>query len=365
VEGDWPDCYELNRYVKGWTNGGQTARDVLNRFDRWPTWMWANWEIVALAEWMRRFNDGRPESEKVGFYGLDVYSLWESLDAIYGHIRRFHPDHLASAVEAMECFEPFNREGQNYAWHTHLILDGCEREVLDLLLSLQKVTPSYPDDPDSHFSAEQNARVVVDAERYYRAMVRSDSGSWNVRDIHMADTLDRLVEFHGPSAKAIVWEHNTHIGDASATDMREAGMVNIGQLARERYGASNVVLVGFGSYGGTVIAADRWGAPMETMPVPNARSGSWEAVLHSLSGEDRLLLSEDFEGLPEVSEPRGHRAIGVVYRPSFEQYGNYVPTVLPDRYDAFIFLDRTRALHPLHITERSPHEPPETYPFGT
>lgn len=364
VEGDWPDCYELNRYVKGWSGHGQTARDVLRRFDRWPTWMWANWEVVALAEWLREYNMGRAEEDKVGFYGLDVYSLWESLDAIYRHIRQYHPEHMENALAALTCFEPFGREGQDYALHTRLVAEDCEDEVIELLAKLRAVRPNYPDDPEEHFNAEQNALVAVDAERYYRAMVRSDDMSWNVRDVHMADTLDRLVTHHGEGAKAIVWEHNTHIGDARATDMANSGMVNIGQLVRERHSREDTVLVGFGAYGGSVIAGSRWGSPMEIIPIPDAIKGSWEWMLHQANARDRLLITNRFEDVREFDETHGHRAIGVVYHPERERYGNYVPTRLGDRYDAFLYFDRTEALHPLHIHERAAHEMPETYPWG-
>lgn len=362
VEGDWPDCYEVNRYIKGWSDDA-TALDVLRRFDRWPTWMWANWEINALAEWLRRENDDRPEGEKVGFYGLDVYSLWESLEAVFQHLGESHPDALPLAHEAMRCFSPYNREAQSYAWATRLVPSTCEQEVLDLLSGLRSRAGEYPDDPEAHFSAVQNAETVVGAERYYRAMIGADNESWNVRDIHMADTLDRLMRHHGPDAKAIVWEHNTHIGDARFTDMAGAGMVNLGQLARQRHAEEGVVLVGFGSYRGRVIAGDAWGAPMERMVVPEARSGSWEHLLHEATESDVLLISDDLRNDERFDHARGHRAIGVVYHPEREAYGNYVPTVLTERYDAFIHLEETRALHPLNNLARN-DEPPETYPFG-
>ena len=192
-------------------------------------------------------------------------------------------------------------------------------------------------------------------------MIRGGSGSWNVRDHHMTDTLERLMVRHGAGAKAVVWEHNTHIGDARATDMAAAGMVNVGQLVRERHAKERVVLVGFGSYQGSVIAGRHWGADPEKMTVPAAKPGSWEALLHELGG-DRLLLTSELKGEP-FRERRDHRAIGVVYHPERERYGNYVPTVLPERYDAFLYLDETEALHPLHV-EPTDWNPPETYPWG-
>jgi erythromycin esterase-like protein len=203
---------------------------------------------------------------------------------------------------------------------------------------------------------------MVGAERYYRTMLRGDAASWNIRDTHMADTLDRLMDYHGPQAKAIVWEHNTHIGDARATDMASAQMVNVGQLVRERHADQGVVLVGFGSHRGTVIAGNRWGAPMQQMRVPPAQAGSWEELLHRAGGDNKLLRMDDLRPLRGAVALRGHRAIGVVYHPSHEA-GNYVPSVLPDRYDAFLYFDETQALHPLHI-EPVLDEPPDTYPWG-
>lgn len=362
VEGDWPDCYRLNRYVKGYPDSGKDARSVLHAFERWPTWMWANWEIVALAEWLCRHNDGLPATRQVGFYGVDVYSLHESMGVLFKYIEKHRPDALEAAQRAVRCFEPFGGDPQTYAWSTAMVPASCENEVLALLMKLREQSYPYTADPEAGFNAEQNAWVAVGAERYYRTMMRADAASWNIRDTHMADTLDRLMDYHGPDAKAIVWAHNTHIGDARATDMAREQMVNIGQLVRERHGDEGVFLVGFGSHRGTVIAADQWGAPMERMQVPDGKANSWEYVLHEASARNKLFLMDEVRQVPGAEEMRGHRAIGVVYHPQRER-GNYVPSVLPDRYDAFLYLDETEALHPLHI-QPDLTEPPETYPWG-
>jgi erythromycin esterase-like protein len=364
VEGDWPDCYEVNRFVKGYPDSPSHARDVLDRFDRWPTWMWANWEVVAFATWLRIHNDSLPASKRAGFYGLDVYSLWESLDAVVRHLRRYHQETVPAALEALACLHPFEREPQNYAMSIRYVSENCEEEVLKVLQELRETRPAHPDDPESHFDAEQNALAAVGAERYYRTMIQNDDTSWNVRDTHMADTLDRLLQHHGPNAKGIVWEHNTHVGDARATDMADSGMVNIGQLARDRHGRENCFIVGFSGYSGEVIAGDFWGAPMEVMTVPEAREGSWECLLHRSDPVDQLLFTSDLRDVEEFRRRRGHRAIGVVYHPAREQWGNYVPSDLINRYDAFIAFEQTSALHPLHLNERSALEPPETYPYA-
>jgi len=364
VEGDWPDCYLLNRYVKGRPSGGDSARDVLRGFDRWPTWMWANEEVVELAEWLRSHNEGVDDERRVGFYGLDVYSLWESMDVVTRYLRRVDPEAAERAARAYGCFDPYGEDVQEYAMATALVPTDCEQEVLRILGELRERGPDFQNDGrEAFFNAEQNALVAINAERYYRTMVRGGAASWNVRDTHMIETLGRLLDHHGPDARAIVWEHNTHVGDARATDMARAGMVNVGQLARERWGG-DVVIAGFSSYRGSVIAGDSWGAPMRRMTVPEARDTSWEHVFHASGAEDKLML---LEGLDEVEgglSARGHRAIGVVYDPAAERFGNYVPTILPYRYDAILHIENSRALRPLHMEAHDGHEPPDTYPSG-
>jgi erythromycin esterase len=364
VEGDWPDCYRVNRYVKGRSNSGASARDVLHQFNRWPTWMWANEEIVELAEWLREHNREASEDRKVGFYGLDVYSLWESMDAVLGYLHQNQNDAVEAAREAFACFEPYGRDEQEYARATMWIPESCEQDVVRMLHELQRNRPKYErDGHEDFFNAEQNALVTRNAEKYYRTMVRGGAASWNVRDGHMVETLNRLMDFHGDQCKAIIWEHNTHIGDARYTDMAADGMVNVGQLVRQQHGADGVLLVGFGSYRGTVIAGDYWGGAMRKMPVPPARGGSWEDVLHrACDGKGLLMFPSAVDA--SLMESRGHRAIGVVYRSDVDAYGNYVPTVLPKRYDAFIYLAETTALHPLHNAAELVHEVPDTFPTG-
>jgi erythromycin esterase-like protein len=365
VEGDWPDCYRLNRFVKGYDVKNKSAFKVLHAFNRWPTWMWANWEIVALADWLQQHNSGLPANRKVGFYGLDVYSLWESLDYIMEYLKKTDPSALKKAEEAFRCFEPYHKdEGTSYARASQFVPELCETEVVELLKEIRKKLPTYNTDYENVFSAEQNALIAVNAEKYYRAMIAGGPHSWNVRDRHMADTLERLLTFHGEDSKVIVWEHNTHVGDARATDMSDEGMYNIGELARLQHHDKGVVLVGFGSYKGTVTAGKSWGATMKAMTLPEAVKGSWENLLHQAGNENKLLIMDDLNSNDTLMENHlGHRAVGVVYNPQYEHFGNYVPTILPMRYDAFIFLDETRALHPLHILPDG-HQIPETFPFG-
>jgi erythromycin esterase len=412
VEGDWPDCFEVNRYIKGFSNSGKSAFDVLHLFNRWPTWMWANKEMVKLVKWLKEYNDTIINQQKlstsidkpVGFYGLDLYSLWESMEAIIQYLKKVDPSALKDAIDAYNCFEPFNKNVQEYARKTAFVPENCEDEIIELLASLKSKREIYSKDhhqnkEEEYFNAEQNAISAKDAEIYYRTMIKGDVNSWNFRDNHMMDTLERLIDFHDQNdgkgkSKAIVWAHNTHIGDARYTDMKDSGMINLGQLVRERKGSQNTILVGFSTYSGTVIAAREWGAKMEKMNVPSAKEGSWDNLLHfnydkiknnDSIGKDKLIVfSNKDENNPsrinkqsnnindnnnnnnkENYNTMGQRAIGVVYNPIYEKYGNYVPTVLSLRYDALLFIDKTSAISPLHMQPiQDDKDFPETFPTG-
>lgn len=367
VEGDWPDCYQLNRFVKSFPGAPKTAEEALRVFRRWPTWMWANRETAALLEWLRARNAPLPEERRAGFFGLDVYSLWESMDEVVRYLDRIDPEAARSARRAYACFEPFAEDAQEYARATAIVPTTCEDEAVTILRALRARAPAYREDGrDAFFAAEQNALVARNAEVCYRTMVRSGPSSWNVRDYHMADTLDRLMTHHGDRSRAIVWEHNTHIGDARFTDMARQGLVNVGELARQRHDREGVVLVGFGTYEGSVVAGEEWGEPMRRMRVPRARDGSWEDALHRGVGDDALFIfnGADDGGVPGLDEPIPHRAIGVVYDPDRERWGNYVPSIVPRRYDAFIHIERSRAVDALDLPVVRDGELPETFPSG-
>jgi erythromycin esterase-like protein len=327
--------------------------------------MWANREVVELVDGLREHNARHSWDRQVGFYGLDVYSLWESMAAVIEYLERIDPAAAREARRAYSCFDRFHGDAEEYARSTALTPTSCENDVVKMLTTLRSHAPEYlADGRDAYFAAEQNALVAIDAERYYRAMVRGGPLSWNVRDYHMMDTLDRLVTHHGPTAKAIVWEHNTHVGDARFTDMARDGMVNVGQLTRQSHGDEGVVLVGFATHHGSVIAATEWGAPMERMRVPAARAGSFEDLVHRSEAGDSLLLSGDeLARSSSFESPLGHRAIGVVYAPARERLGNYVPSIVSRRYDALIYIEETHAVDPLHMPVLVGEEP-ETYPTG-
>ena len=363
VEGDWPDCYHINRFVKGYHDVSEHAVVVLTNFNRWPTWMWSNWEIAALINWIRDHNTSKPLHQRVGFYGLDVYSLWESMEAMVNYLLKEDPKTAALVRRALDCFEPYEEQGHRYARAAaYKMSASCTDHVVRLLTEIRKKASTYDGDREAALNAEMNAQVVANAEKCYRSMISFFDESWNIRDAHMVSTLNSLMKFHGDKAKVIVWEHNTHVGDARATDMKSEGLFNVGQLVREQHDHDGVVIVGFGSYQGSVIAGRSWGASMEKMEVPPAMANSIEEILHHESAENKLLLLNRAGLKEKFNRWLGHRAIGVVYRPQAER-GNYVPTLLPARYDAFLFLDKTTALHPLDV-KADKHQMPETYPFG-
>jgi erythromycin esterase len=411
VEDDWPDCYNVNRYVKGMSNyvisntnsdNINSAYDILYTFNRWPTWMWANREIIDLIEWLKKYNENLPEEQKVGFYGLDVYSLWDSMESVIKYLKRVDPNAIKMAIEAYRCFEPYRESVEDYARATAFVPESCEDEVIDMLINLRSKAGQYKTDGlgkrEEYFNAEQNAIVAKNAELYYRKMIQGGTATWNIRDTHMMDTLKRLTDFYdgkydGRSSKdinnnnlhskSIVWAHNTHVGDARQTDMAAAKMINLGQLVREHASEQNVIIVGFGTYKGTVIAAKEWGEKMERMNVPPAVEGSWDNLIHKrTNGTNSILLfrgesdqrnnAEELIALhskesikdDNIKRKKGQRAIGVVYHPEYEKYGNYVPTTLAKRYDAFLYIDETHALSPLHMPEIHEKELPETFPTG-
>lgn len=373
VEGDWPDAYRVNRYVLGLSGDG-SAEAALSDFRRFPAWMWRNHDVLQFVEWLRARNDAhaRPET-KTRFYGLDLYSLRASMEAVVAYLDRIDPGEAQRARTRYSCFDHVGGEGQAYGYAlTHMGALPCENEVVAQLIDLRRKAEAYLRRDgwiaeDEYFFAEQNARVVRDAEEYYQQMYRGDVSSWNLRDRHMAGTLDALVEHldrQGPRAKVVVWEHNSHVGDARATGMGARGDLNVGQLARQRYGDESV-LVGFTTFDGTVTAAADWGEPAQRMRVRPALVGSHEAFLHEASIPN-YWLDTAAPGLHDaLMAPRLERAIGVIYRPHTERGSHYFDALLAAQFDAVIHLDRTRALEALErsgLWDRG--EPPETYPSG-
>jgi len=366
IEGDWPEAHRVHRYVQG---EDHSAREVMDVFSVYPTWMWGNEDALHFIEWLRRYNDSLSDlGKKVGFYGLDLYSLYSAMDTVINYLDSIDPEAGKAARARYACFEPFNGNKDMYAYGAGLgIMESCENQAVrvlqEMLVHRQDLEPKSPD--DSFFDALMSAEVARDGERYYRSMYRSDELSWNLRDTHMMKTLEQILEHLGPDSKAVVWEHNTHIGDFRAT--ADAGqMVNVGQLTRERFPGQSVA-VGFGTFEGSVTASRGWGDGSEWMRVPPAQAGSYDNLLHATGMSRLLLLTKPLRESGQadaLSEWRGQRAIGVVYHSEFEA-GNYVPTNLASRYDAYIHIDRTQAVKPLAIQPTwTPAAMDQTYPTG-
>ncbi len=373
VEADWPDAYRINRYVRA--RGADTdAISALGGFLRFPTWMWRNADVLDFVGWLREHNDEcRAIADKVGFYGLDLYSLHASMQAVLAYLEKVDPAGARRAAQRYGCFDHFGGDPQEYGHATAFgMAPSCEQHVLNQLVELRSAAAGYirrdgRQAPDDLFFAEQNAKVVRSAEQYYRAMFRSRVGSWNLRDQHMADTLNSLMAFlgtQGPHSKVVVWAHNSHLGDARATEMGAGGELNLGQLVREQF-AAQAVLVGFTTYSGSVTAARDWGAPMQRKIVLPALPESYEALFHEQGGDFYLDLGGPPSLVTALDVPRLERAIGVIYRPDTERQSHYFHAHLPRQFDAVFHYDHTRAVEPL---DRTPAwgpgevELPETYP---
>jgi erythromycin esterase-like protein len=372
VEADWPDAYRVNRYVR-W-QGDSRAHEALAGFQRFPQWMWRNADVLELVHMLRDQNERRDPEERVGFYGLDLYSLHSSMRAVVQYLKRVDPQAARAAEQRYACFDAFGDDVHTYgrATSTGLAAD-CEQAVVAELSHLRQNAWRYLMSDgvvaqDEQFSAEQNALVAMNGERYYREMYRGEASSWNLRDTHMADTLDALIthiERRKGDAKVVVWAHNSHLGDARATGMSRRGELNVGQLVRERH-ASDALLVGFSTYDGTVAAASEWDGPVFRKDVLPAREGSVEELMHRSRHEAFILDLAELPPEAGLSDPRLERAIGVIYRPETELFSHYFQARVSEQFDLLIHFDRTRAVDPL---ERRPGwetrgEWPETYPTG-
>jgi erythromycin esterase-like protein len=361
VEADWPDAYRVNQYVRGKSDDASAGEALEGFKSRFPTWMWRNADVIDFVGWLRSFNEVIvDEKQRAGFYGIDLYSLFTSIEAVIRHLEQVDPEAAKRARERYSCFDHFGEEAQSYGYAAAFgAAESCRDEVVKQLTELRRIGA----DSEDLFSAEQNARLIKNAEEYYRSMFGGRVSSWNLRDRHMAETLDALVE--RLNARVVVWAHNSHLGDARFTEMSEQGELNVGQLVLERYGAKSF-LIGFSSYTGTVTAADDWDGPALRKRVRPGLRGSYEELLHQVANASYyLLLRDDGPAAEELAEPRLQRAIGVIYRPDTERHSHYFHARLPRQFDAMIHIDETRAVEPL---ERVPtwhdREVPETYPSG-
>ncbi len=375
VEADWPDAYRVNRYVRG-TSTDADAVEALRGFKRFPAWMWRNADVLDFVGWLRTYNDELPaNATKAGFYGLDLYSLHASIEAVLDYLDKVDPGAAQRARSRYACFDHFGKDEQAYGYATGLgIAKSCEDEVVTQLVELHRRAAEYARRDgriaaDDYFYAAQNARLVMNAEKYYRSMFRGRVSSWNLRDYHMAETIESLMLFlssRDRQSKIVVWEHNSHLGDARATRMGEEGEWNVGQLVRERHGR-DTVLVGLTTHHGTVTAASNWDAPAERKQVRPALPNSYEALFHDVR-IPRFLLTFGTKAdhlAVGLREPMLERAIGVIYRPETEASSHYFHARLSEQFDAVVHFDETRAVEPLERTaEWEAGEVPETFPTG-
>jgi len=375
VEADWPDAYRVNRYVQGASDDAR-AGDSLSDFKRFPQWMWRNTDVVDFVEWLREHNHGRTAREqKAGFYGLDLYSLYASMEAVVRYLDKIDPEAARRARYRYSCFENFQEDSQAYGYAAGFdMAPSCESEAVAQLVELRQKTAEYARRDglaalDEFFFAEQNAHLVKNAEEYYRTMFRGRVSSWNLRDRHMSETLEALAahlgKIRGSEAKIVVWAHNSHLGDARATEMGSGGEWNLGQLTREHHQEA-AFLVGFSTYTGTVTAASDWDGPAERKRVRPALSESYEALFHDIGIPQFLaLLRNAPETTALLQEPRLERAIGVIYRPQTERLSHYFHANLPQQFDAMIHFDTTEAVRPLdREADWQPGEVWETFPTG-
>src|SRR5690242_17076468 len=370
VEADWPDAYRVNRYVQC-DSDDRDADSALSGFERFPTWMWRNTVVLDFVEWLRDTNSRRDENSRTGFYGLDLYSLFNSIEAVVKYLDQVDPEAAQRARYRYSCFEHFGEDSQAYGYVASFDLErSCEEEAVNQLVDMQRRAMQYLDASrrEDFFDAEQNARLVKNAEEYYRSMFRGRHSSWNLRDTHMAGTVDALVAYlrrHQRQPKIVLWAHNSHLGDARATEMGARGELNVGQLVREKYRETSFN-VGFTTYTGSVTAANDWDDPGERKRVRPALPDSYELGFHE-TGIPRFFLPLH-DGATQsslLSKQHLERAIGVVYRPQTERVSHYFRADLPNQFDAVFHFDETRALQPLEIPERwHEPEPPETYPSG-
>jgi len=362
IEGDWPDAARVDHYVRH----AEYPASEWTAFARFPTWMWRNKEVREFVDWLRRRNAALEPAARVSFHGLDLYSLYNSIQSVLGYLDEVDPRAAQIARQRYGCLTPWQSDPATYG---QAALSGsyrtCEREVVTMLLDLMEKRRAYAEhDGERFLDAMQNARLVANAERYYRVMYYGSRASWNLRDEHMFETLKTLLEFHGPSSKAIVWAHNSHVGDSAATEMGSRGEYNIGHLCRKEVG-DTAYSIGFGTHMGFVAAASDWDAPMEIKPVRPSLPESYERLCHDAASARFLLplRRSPREGLVKaLSRPRLERAIGVIYRPSTELESHYFQAVLPQQFDEYIWFDQTRAITPLDATEMEGL--PDTYPFG-
>ncbi len=361
IEGDWPDAAHIDHYVRH----AEYSPSEWTAFSRFPTWMWRNEEVRMFVDWLRVHNGNKQDADQVGFHGLDLYSMYTSIQEVLAYLETVDPAIAEDVRKRYQCLAPYRHEPVDYARASMAQgFRNCEADVLLVLKELHARQAAYlEDNPDQFLNLIQNARLVASAEEYYRTMLSGRHNAWNLRDSHMFETLEALLEHYGENSRGVVWAHNSHVGDSDATEMGERGEFNIGRLSRERFGG-DMYSIGFGTHTGTVAAASDWGGAMEIKQVQPGHEESYEEVCHrtGIPCFTLPLRNGDPELREAVSQARLQRAIGVIYRPETERQSHYFYTRLPDQFDEYIWLDRTQAVTP--IDTRTLEGMPDTYPFG-
>ena len=372
VEADFPDAYRVNRYVRG-LGENKTANDALSAFTRFPLWMWRNRVVSEFVDWLKSHNEKLETNKKIGFYGLDLYSLHSSMAAVLDYLKKVDPEAEKIARNRYSCFDHFGEDAQSYGYAANYDAHfSCEDEAVKQLVELQRRAAEYANRDgfiarDEYFFAEQNARLVKNAEEYYRAMYKGRVSSWNLRDRHMAETMHALaahLEAENQNAKIVVWAHNSHLGDARATEMGERNEWNVGQLVRERY-KNEACLIGFTTHTGTVAAATNWDEPAQLKRVRPSHKDSYERIFHETELPQFFLNLRDEDIKELLCKPQLERAIGVIYRPATERLSHYFTAVLSEQFDGVIHFDETHAVEPLDKISGWTHDDaPETFPEG-
>jgi erythromycin esterase-like protein len=373
VEADFPDAYRVNRFVRG-IGADKEAERALGNFQRFPLWMWRNEDVSEFVEWLRQHNAGKSPEQQAGFYGIDLYSLHASIEAVLDFLSKVDPDAAKQARSRYSCFDHFGEDAQSYGYAaSYDERFSCEDEAIKQLVELQQRAAEYANRDgfiarDEYFFAEQNARLVKNAEEYYRQMFHGRVSSWNLRDRHMAETLEALaahLDGENESGKIVVWAHNSHLGDARATEMSERGEWNVGQLVRERYGNDAVRIIGFTTHTGTVAAATDWGEAAQEKKVRPAHKDSYELIFHETDMPAFFLDLRDEEIAEVLRRPQLERAIGVIYRPETERASHYFAARLSEQFDSVIHFDETTAVEALEsASSRTDEDAPETFPSG-
>jgi erythromycin esterase len=337
VEGDWSEFISVNEFIQEKKTGQSEAVNVLQQFTRWPTWLWSTQEFASFIGWLNAHNQSRKQNDKVKIFGLDLYGIGQSLEAIHNNL--VDGDALNALKKVEGCYQPYWNDALSYSTAVHNKKADCSAAFTAL-----KEAVNHPlKNPDSNFIFQQHLQTIINGERYFRTIVKNQAQSWNIRDQHMKETIDRILGHYGKQSKIIIWAHNSHVGDANYTDMPQRGRTNLGELLRRGAGDQNVFIVGSGMYTGDVIATHEWDSSAKVFHLPSAYEGSWDELLHAAGAGDKIVISDEIRKITPLNHWYPQRGIGVVYN-SDRPRSPYVPSFISRRYDAYLFIDTSHAL---------------------